>query len=123
MRPWFEGKPEQVARSGDSEEELELRKLRGQCKDIEFDLAVKQGLYTENSLVSEWLTGLGSDQKSFLQLKLEQELPRRLAMKDEETIRVVMRHVLDEVCGKMQTLVEKWTSGHGVSGSAESAKV
>lgn len=108
---WLKFRDERGLKGSETSSELVARQriLDLKIENEEFDLAVKREQYTENEIFIQEISELGTEQKKFLRQKLESELPKKLAGKDEAFIRAEMGAIVDAVCEQMERLVGKWT--------------
>lgn len=120
--PWLKENGERIQANVTPTRRIELAEARiaeAKAEDVEHRVAVKKKQFVPLSGTVQRVVKLGTDQKTMLRAKLENELPAKLVkvlgIEEEkvaaalEKIRAEMRAVVDQICVFHQQLVQEWT--------------
>lgn len=107
LREWLKENESSLHESGEvilKDQKLaeEVRKLRIR-NDKDEEKTIPKGKLAAD------LHALAADQLQLLRQRLENELPATVAGLDPSSARIIFKRVVDEIAGKMQQLVTRWT--------------
>ena len=109
-RKFFAAHPEIKLRAeaGTTKHDLEIERLRQQCRRIKFENDVAEGKYLAEDDVVPALRNIALHQRAVLQSKLERELPTKLVGLTTVEILKHMRDAVDEICRIFRDGIAQW---------------
>jgi hypothetical protein len=105
---WFDENRDKIE-SQDPKREWEIRRLKAQCRQIEFRQKVEEGNYTANDKIYASIAHAAQRMKAVLRQKLEVEYPTLLAGADVTEHRIKGLELVDEICKIFSDGTDKWT--------------
>jgi len=109
-RKFFAAHPEirLRAEAGTTKYDLEIEKLRQECRRITFENDVAERKYIATDVVGPALRNVSLHQRAVLQRKLEHELPTKLVGLSTIEILAHMRATVDEICRIFREGTAQW---------------
>jgi hypothetical protein len=108
FKKWYDANSDRL-KTKDAKRDWEIRRLKAQCKQIEWKQKIEEGKYTSNEKIYASIAAAAQRMKSVLRQKLEVEYPTLLAGADVTEHRKKGIELVDEICRTFSEGTAQWT--------------